>query len=230
MKILLAVCCKPDQARFVDFYQMLQDIEVPEGCESKIELFPGWFSYENKNNAIKMAMAEGFHYIFFLDDDQIIPPHTLKQLLAHNLDIVTVNLLWRRPPFNPFLFENANEKGQAKPMVLEDLKPGLIEVDACGAGGILIKTEVFRNMQFPWWAIDENLKTEDLYFCREAKKLGYKVFCDLRALSGHMIQAVVWPAYENGKWITRISIMNSITFDCPAASYKETGLTIQGKV
>lgn len=222
MKVLIAVSARPDQGRWIENYQSIHDLEKPTG--TKVQFFTSWFSYQNKKHAVDIALKNGYSHIFFVDDDQILPPDTLTRLLAHDKDVITCNLISRVPPFHPFLFDTAKENGEAHCLALEEQK-GLIEVAACGCGGILIKTEVFEQVN---WGIDEVIRTEDLFLCRELRKKGIKIYCDLNALSGHICVSVVWPNKKDGKWITNVVMNNDLRIDLPAASFNEEGnLTIK---
>lgn len=218
MKVLIAISARPDQGRWIENYQSIHDLDKPEG--TKVQFFTSWFSYQNKKHAVAKAIKEGFTRIFFVDDDQILPPDTLTRLLAHDLDVVTCNLISRVPPFHPFLFDSAKENGEAHCLTLDEQK-GLIEVAACGAGGILFKTRVFESGVN--WGIDEVIRTEDLYICRELKKFGFRIYCDLNAPSGHICVATVWPNKKDGKWITNVVMNNDLRIDLPAASFNADG-------
>lgn len=223
MKVLVAISARPDQGRWIEHYQSMQDLELPFG--SKVKYYTSWFSYMNKNQAVAEARIGGFTHIFFVDDDQILPPNTLLKLLEHDKDVVTCNLISRVPPFNPFLFDRADENGRVYCLPLTDQK-GLIEILACGCGGILILTDIF-DIIGPW-AITEEIKTEDLFLCKQLRDKGFKIFCDLNTPSGHIAVVAVWPNKENGKWKTTVVFNNALRVDLPAAQYNEEGsLTLE---
>lgn len=224
MKGLIAVSCSADLARYTDFYRVLLELKKPVGTTTK--LFPGFFSYHNKMNAVKEVLLKDYDWVFFLDDDQILPPDTLLKLLEDDLPVVTCNLLYRNPPFNPYLFNFINDNG-ATAEVLTDQKE-LLKIEACGAGGLLVKTAVFKILPSPCFDIDLKLRTEDLYFCNLLKKYNVPLYCDLNAVSGHIVSSVVWPNKIEGKWQTTLVINNMITLNIPAASKKENNLVIEG--
>jgi hypothetical protein len=210
-RVLIAISTRSEQARYTDFFRSLHQLDL-SGLDCRIELFPGWFSYENKNNAIKLARQGSYEYIFFVDDDQIFVPQTLKMLLAHNVDIVSVNLINKTPPFHPYLFSDWKEDG-AEPMELEG--SGLIKVAACGLGGVLVRTAVFGNVGN--FFINDVLKTEDLTFCMTAVHQGYNVHVDLDCPSGHITTCVVWPQKTETDWQTVIVMNNILRIPVPKA-------------
>lgn len=224
-RILVAISTRSESARFTDFFRSLHNIDT-SGLDVKIKLYLGWHSYENKNNAVRDAIHEGYEYIFFVDDDQMFPPNILKKLLEANKDIISCNLLNRTPPFHPYLFANADENGRGNPIELNG--SGIIEIDGCGIGGVLVKTNVF--IKVPPFAVDEHVGTEDLYFCREARKVGYKIYVDLEAPSGHMCIAAIWPIRdENSEWATAVMLNHTLQIKLPKAKrVDDSHMTIPG--
>ena len=217
MSGLIATPCRPDHARHVAFYRSLLALATPEG--TRADLFPGFFSHYNKNAAVEQALAEQRPWIFFVDDDQVLRPDALKALLARDVDIVVCNLLTKDPPFQPYLFFATDHTGAGYADTLE-ARRGLIEVAACGAGGLLVKTDVFRRLPPPWFAVNEQLHTDDLYFCHEAQKAGYRIWCDLDVISEHIRTVSIRPAWdeEQQKWRTEIVFDDKAAFAIPAAA------------
>jgi hypothetical protein len=65
----------------------------------------------------------------------------------------------------------------------DDDSTGLVEVDYCGMGVMLVKTDVYKKMDFPWFAIPwvpaaEDYIGEDVWFCRRASENGFKTMVD----------------------------------------------------
>jgi hypothetical protein len=217
MSGLIAVPCRPDHARHVDFFRNIFSLQIPE--EWKIQLYPGFFAHDNRTGATREAIELGLDHIFFVDDDQLLRPDAIIRLLEHNVDIISCNLLAKAPPFQPYIFFATDKDGAGYPDTLDDNRTGLIEVAACGLGGVLVKTEVFKRIREPWFSVNDALKTDDLYFCHEARKAGYKIYCDLDVPSGHICNSSIWPEYdvENKKWRTAIVINNRAAFNIPKA-------------
>src|SRR5688572_8084447 len=84
-KVLVATSCRAENARYVDFYRMRDDLWLPEGSEKR--LYPGFFPDYNINDAVRYVIEHEFSHIFIMDDDQIVPANTVLRLLEHNLDI-----------------------------------------------------------------------------------------------------------------------------------------------
>lgn len=134
------------------------------------------------------ALEEGYEYIFWLDDDMIIPPHTIPQLVQHNLDIVGALYHQKGGEYLPniYIYKTYNKRTgwhDYNNIVIWEAD-SLVEVDGCGFGALLTKTSVFRSIPKPWFR--DVGGGEDFYFCRKAKKAGYKIYCDTSLQCGHL--------------------------------------------
>lgn len=148
---------------------------------------------KTRNDMVKEAI-KGYSHLFFMDSDMMFPENTLSRLLRHDLDIVGGLYTVKLPPYNTTIFRNNGKLWQSyNPSVGE----GLIEVEGIGTGCLLIKTDVLKKMDWPyfWYAESpdekENMMTEDVYFCIEAKKKGYRIHCDTSVHCGHVGNGMV---------------------------------------
>lgn len=139
----------------------------------------GYNTSENRNYIAAQSVKNNCDYLFFVDDDMVIPPNTVDKLLAHNKDIIGGIYLTK--------YENP------KPVVeyLDEKKDGLFEVKAIGTGCMLIKTDVFRKLPQPWfkyeWYPNGMVKrSHDWIFCEDARNAGYKIWADSTLKIGHI--------------------------------------------
>lgn len=214
---LIATPTRPGAARHNAFFRMRDALRRPDGCRQ--EIYEGFFSHANKNAAVQDMLEEGRPWIFLIDDDQLLRPDALMQLLAHDLDVVTCNLLTKDPPFIPYLFFAMNEEGAAWPETLHDQR-GLLPIASAGMGGVLIKRQVFERIPEPWFDVDSTLKTDDLYFYRALGRANIQAYCDLEVVSGHIpTQTSVWPYWDEaaGCWKTQIYWNDQEYLTIPAA-------------
>lgn len=70
---------------------------------------------------------------------------------------------------------------------------GIKEVDWCGAGCLLIRKQVFENMDYPYWTHNvieykeyREVVGEDVSFCMNAKAAGFKTWIDLDNRIAHI--------------------------------------------
>lgn len=132
----------------------------------------GYNTSENRNYIAAKAIKNECDYLFFIDDDMILPEDTLEKLLAHKKDIVGG------------VYMTKYEEQEPVVEYLDDKRPnGLFEVKALGTGSLLIKTNVFKKLSQPWfkyeWYDNGMVKrSHDWIFCEDAINAGYKVFAD----------------------------------------------------
>ena len=128
------------------------------------------------------AMREGCSHILFIDSDMTFPQDMIGRLLAHDVDIVAANCARRRMPTGPTA-QNYDENGKRQSVFSLPESTGLEEVGSVGTGVMLIKREVFQGMTEPWfdmpWQYDNRgYMGEDVFFCKKAQELGFKVYID----------------------------------------------------
>ena len=160
-----------------------------------------------RNKIVYRAIENGFDYVFFMDSDMEFPPETLDRLLKRNKDIVGGFYVRKKKGYLPNAFKlGFNENGKVLTEFVEDFR----EVEAIGTGCLLVKTSVFEKIGKPWFyyevtdAPDCHMATEDMIFCRNAKKEGYKIFCDGTITCGHVGSFVVTPYIVDGIQQVRI--------------------------
>lgn len=150
----------------------------------------GYTIAENRNYLAVKALNNNSDFLFMADDDMIFPPDTLDKLVANDKDIVGVAYHPRSETGQIVKF--LDETHAIKLEQSNDPKyKTTFECHATGTGIILIKTEVFRKTPRPWFAFEYHPTGqcklgEDWYFCREAKKVGFKVWCDPTIPIGHI--------------------------------------------
>lgn len=130
--------------------------------------------------------------ILWIDTDMRFPKEALHMLLRHDLPIVAANYVSRRPPFRFTSGTLDNTMLETRPG-----DTGLVEVGHVPFGFCLTDVSVFED-DGPWFAFDwqrdeENAARwkvigEDVFFCREVRARGHKIFVDqeLSNLIGHI--------------------------------------------
>lgn len=128
-----------------------------------------------RNELVTLAKDYDCEYLLFLDTDMVVPQGTLQRLMDHNKGIVGCNYPRRDRDLAPTAKGRDGKK-------LNPVDQGLIAVMGLPTGCLLIKTEVFNNLKFPWFRFELNDKdimlSEDYYFCNKARRASYEIFCD----------------------------------------------------
>lgn len=140
---------------------------------------------QQRQDLAQDAIKAGCTHTLWLDTDMRFPKETLIRLLERDKPIVCCNYAKRRFPTEPVAVKKNSEedaKGINRIYTEED-STGLVEADYCGMGVMLVKTEVYEKMEYPWFAIPwvptaQDYVGEDVWFCRKADELGYKTLVD----------------------------------------------------
>lgn len=138
------------------------------------------FTVEDNRNKIAEQALNSTH-LLFIDDDMVFEPDLLDRLVALKKDIVGVN--------------SKNRQG-GQTVILEGIRSRPVPhkpfaADVVGTGIMLINTKVLKQLPKPWFKMerekDGKVKTgEDAYFCLQAKKAGFEVWCDPTVYVGHI--------------------------------------------
>lgn len=145
---------------------------------------------EARNYIVRAAITTKAPYIAMVDDDVEIPFGTWEQLIStmkqadENVMVVAGIYPSRRYPSEPIVYQ-ANGQGAYWKWKRGDI----FEVNAViGTGCMLIKTEVFKHIEEPWFkTIDEKdvQVTDDAYFCAQVLQKGFKILADAHVLCSH---------------------------------------------
>jgi hypothetical protein len=132
-----------------------------------------------RNEAAKMALMLEADYLMFIDDDVLLPinycNHIFKELVDANKDIIAGSVRIRGYPFNRMAFKYKEDESTDKKQVLDfyndkhDPEHPVVDVDALGFSTCLIKVDVLKPMDPPFFITSPN-GTEDVYFCIRAQK------------------------------------------------------------
>lgn len=142
-----------------------------------------------RNILRKKVVEEGYDYFLSLEADVVPPPTVIEQLLHHQKEIVSAivwyysDYLGKRIPA-PLLWDN-DPQGDEKRMVYlakEELqKKQLKEIKACSMSCCLIHRSVLEKLHFRYWKDSY----DDVMFCIDARKLGYKIYVDTNVECAH---------------------------------------------
>lgn len=144
-----------------------------------------------RNNLVRLflRMPSEFMHLFILDSDVVPPPDGLDKLLALLVPIAT--------GCYPVLMQSglrwalANKDDNQLYRLLDRLPSGIdpFEVDAGGAGCLLIRRDVFEKIKWPWFKWlekkDGSQISEDIAFFRKANKASLRVTVEPTVICDH---------------------------------------------
>ena len=194
MKILIAVPCM-DQVPFT-FAQSLSTLEKIGEC--KLAMKAGSLIYTSRNSLAMMAIQMDADFVFWLDSDMVFKSDTLVRMMdtlkKNDLDILTGLYFRRVPPYSPVLFDKLEQNGEITEFSeFNKIPDELFEVGGCGFGCVLMKTDVFFDVQskFDNMFAPRGNNGEDVAFCIRARECGYKIYCDPSIVCGHVGYSVI---------------------------------------
>lgn len=167
----------PELAKILMWWYKLYDIAMPKTPQLKpIDAARNW--------CVQDFLKGNGDFLFFIDDDVVPDPRTLVEFVKHDKDVVGT-LCFIMKPHNglnvPIITALDNEN---------KLKygAGLQEVSYIGTGCMMIRREVLERTRFYFTYNNDGTlnNSEDYNFCRDARELGYKVWCDYGLVSDHI--------------------------------------------
>lgn len=159
-----------------EFYFLGRDKEI----DSVLQFFPQRMTIDRcRNEAAKYAMANECDWLVFVDDDMVLTPGTIKNLVKTDYDIVMAHTYIRGNPFQPMSFINKPTESEPHIINLFPMDDDLIEagkdengITPCYAVGFAccaIRVDLLLNLQPPYF-VTGPANTEDIYFCLRAKQ------------------------------------------------------------
>ena len=165
-----------------------------EGDDLSFDFVKGYDCAKARNEIVKKAL-KGFDYVLMIDSDIVVPRDTLHFMLDNPADVcfgvyprkntkAGETELFKDGTFdftNRYTFEDLKNEGPR------------IHVKGGGFGCVLIKTDVFKNIDYPWFEFhsyeNNTFLSEDLSFCMKAS-YRYNLVADIRVRCGHVSKFV----------------------------------------
>jgi hypothetical protein len=191
----------------LDWALALKNVSPPINFNVNFSIIYGSEVADARNAFAQQAIDIGAKYLFFLGDDVVVPPHTLKQLLfrmENTPDLFVVGGVYcsKCDPSAPLVFIG-DGVGSYWDWKIGEFFP----VTGLGMDCTLLRTDVFNKLSKPWFKTvdhDDHLDgincaemyTEDLYFLKKLREeLGDgHVYCDGSIICDH------WDVYGNRKY------------------------------
>ena len=171
-------------------FKSIFDLEVPSGYKLEFQYFYGYQIDQIRN--LIAEWAKRYDYLFSVDSDIVLPKDSLKKMLEADKDIISGLYIQRIPNTHTLEVYMVDPNGGIINIPYELLKPhnGLVEIAGCGFGCCLVKGDVFRAMEYPHFfyksAINhKDTVSEDIYFCKKARDLNFKVWVDTTIICDH---------------------------------------------
>lgn len=208
MNILIAV--PTFENIYPDTYKSIWDLDKA-GNETEFEYVRGYDCATARNKIAQIALDRNFDRVLMVDNDVVLPKDALVNLLDDPKD-VCLGFYAHRGADNLFtgntnicrLFDSNGVKYFNYPLeseftaeemrVMREAGEYKVQVHGGGMGCALIKTDIFRQLSYPWydWVHYKSgrMLGEDLFFCEACKKKKVPVYTDTRVGCGHLFRYV----------------------------------------
>lgn len=208
------------------FYSLI-GLQKPKGSKlTKVTQMPVDIARDEIVNKLER------NWLFFMDADETIPSETLMRLLSWNLPIISgivflaslekptpaiyryqsrrqgthyyTSRVWEVEAYLKKHKDELGETSERPDLILPAEREDLIECDAVGSGCLLVHRSVFEATKPPYFKHNKGIVSgEDFYFCRKAKRAGFKIYADPGVLCGHRTRNFIgyqyfrnWLKYE----------------------------------
>lgn len=187
--------------------ESIYNLDVPENVEVVLRIIHAYNVADGRNDLVNIMFAENCDYLFFVDNDVILPKNALVDLynMKWYFSVGTYPRKEEDTLKNPdpwttlYWHEEANKTCYCpKFLPFSQLHAGYITpVDCCGLGCALIKRELFQMIEQPWFFfahegspaqgnIDAYCIGEDMWFCRKCIMAGVQIWAHGSVICGHV--------------------------------------------
>lgn len=187
--------------------QSIYGLIIPENTETALSVVHSYNVADGRNKLVNIMLEQNFDYIFFVDNDIILPKNALIDLYNMNWYFTAgtyprkeLKTLTEKNPFTTLYNHDERNKDVYCPtfMRFNDFPADkLTQVDCCGFGCALIRSDLFNVIEKPYFffAHEDAPKRgvraeycigEDMYFCRKVVKSGLQIWAHGNVLCGHL--------------------------------------------
>jgi hypothetical protein len=207
-----------DNSRGDEFFEELQGekgvIIIKDGIDEGKNLLR---VVSSRNKILDYGIEKGYDYVLMMDSDVLPPVGIIGELLGHGKDIVSglyynyfrvsgkiksMPVAWKFFTEEQFeelkrldiklKFDAKSHEDIRRFMTEEEAESrDLLEVSICSPGCMLLSRVVCEKVRYGLLRGKEILgesTTDDIYFFREARRNGFKAFCDTSLRCEHMIE------------------------------------------
>ena len=213
MKILIAV--PTFENIYPDTFKSIYNLD-PGDHEVMFDFVRGYDVATARNKIAQEALDLNVDYVLMVDNDVVLPENALLNLLDDPKDVclgyyahrdndniyrgrTSVCKLYSDDGIKYFNYPLESEYTALELEAINGTGEYKLQIHGGGMGCALIKTDVFRKLNYPWydWVnyADNNrgMLSEDLYFCEGCRRHDIPVYTDTRVGCGHLLRRIQWP-------------------------------------
>ncbi len=184
-----------DNSKTDDYFKKIKELDLPvvkgpynKSARQRI--------IDSRNILRQKVLDKKYDYFFSLEQDVIPPKDVIQRLLSHDKKITSgVYFTYQTDKgvsvgLTPVLRKKADKDGLVIMSKEEVIQPMLIEVGACGLGGVLIHKDVLEKIKFRFSKEYEGF--DDIWFAYDSFNNGFKIFADTSIKCKHLIVGWSW--------------------------------------
>lgn len=141
-----------------------------------------------RNLGVQLFLESDAEWLWTLDTDIGFPAYAMDNLLSHGEDYKVMSGLYSTVIEHGADGNGAPDYWTKLPLAVKKSECGagyvqypeyknFMEVDAVGAGCLMVHREVFEKIGGDWYTCRDGLG-EDFSFCSRVQEAGYKILCD----------------------------------------------------
>ena len=143
-----------------------------------------------RNEIGKIAQAGNYDYVLMVDSDTIIPPDTLNLMLDPPVDVCLAVCPRKNTKDGKTAIVKLNSQSYHDNYYYRDLPKERTKVKGGGFACALVKTDVFTQLDYPWFQYvtneDWSTMSEDYYFCQLCSMFEIDIYVEPRVRCGHL--------------------------------------------
>lgn len=172
-------------------FKSIYGLDRPDGCEVLFDYVRGYGAARARNLIAEETLRCGFDAVLMVDSDIVVPSGALGMLLEGSSPVVLGCYPRRGEDGGTEVFlPGQRDFTDANRVMAQDLPNGRFSAKGGGMGCALVRADVFRSVQRPWFRYveydDGAVLSEDNYFCDLCTRNGIPIEADGRVRCGHV--------------------------------------------
>lgn len=195
----------------VDFMKCLMNLIMrlkDDGIQFDVEINSGTLVYLARERIAHKAINEKYTHVLWLDSDMVFNADILDDLMFCGKDFVTGIYHARRKGYASVIFKSIEINNITR---FEEYPNEPFQIAGCGFGCVLTSTEMLSSVCLHFGTCFTPLQSlgEDIAFCKRAKDLGYKLWCEPTVVCGHIGHITIYPE-DHDAWKKTISNFDEV--------------------
>lgn len=195
----------------VEFMKCLMNLIMrlkDDGIQFDVEINSGTLVYLARERIAHKAINEKYTHVLWLDSDMVFNADILDDLMFCGKDFVTGIYHARRKGYASVIFKSIEINNIER---FEEYPNEPFQIAGCGFGCVLTSAEMLSSVCLHFGTCFTPLQSlgEDIAFCKRAKDLGYKLWCEPTVVCGHIGHITIYPE-DHEAWKKTISNFDEV--------------------